>query len=93
MPRAKKPKALTPAQIRYLKENVPAFINWVELAGAEIGFTMKPWQKQVVEALIRKDVLSPDGRLTVFGRKVWDNKIVGKEASLVVIDDEVETNA
>ena len=80
---------LSPAQVQYLKENVPAFINWVELAGIEIGFTMKPWQKRIVEALIRKEVLTPDGRLTAFGKQVWDQKITGKTATLFVIDDPI----
>lgn len=92
-----KPRPLSPAQVKYLKENVPAFINWMQLSGAPIGFKMLPWQKPIVEALIRKDVLTPEGRLTVFGRKLWDEKIVGKitgkEASLIVIDDPDETIA
>jgi hypothetical protein len=80
---------LSRAQVQYLKENVPAFINWVELAGVEIGFTMHPWQKRIVEALIRKDVLKPDGTLTPFGKQVWEQKIAGKNATMVVIDDPI----
>jgi hypothetical protein len=90
-------RSLSPAQVKYLKENVPAFIQWMELTGAPIGFKVLPWQKPIVEALIRKAVLTPDMRLSIFGKKVWDEKIVGKitgkEAALIVIDDPAETNA
>jgi hypothetical protein len=90
-------RALSPAQVKYLKENVPAFINWMQLTGTPIGFKSLPWQKPIVEALVRKGVLGEDLRLTAFGKKVWDDKIVskitGKEARLVVIDDPAETNA
>jgi hypothetical protein len=86
-------KSLSPAQVKYLRENVPAFIQWMKLAGAPIGFKIQPWQKPIVDALIRKAVLTPDMRLTLFGERLYDENIVGKEATLVVIDDPTETNA
>jgi len=59
---------LSKAQIKFLDENVPAFIAWMGL----IGIKIEPWQRRIVEALIRKDVITPDGKITESGKKAWD---------------------
>ena len=58
---------LSPAQIKFLDENVPAFIAWMGL----IGIKIEPWQRRIVDALIRKDVITPDGKITESGKKAW----------------------
>ncbi|ARQ95275.1 hypothetical protein [Bradyrhizobium phage BDU-MI-1] len=42
---------------------------WFKATGQSIGMTVQPWQKRIVEALIRKEVLEPDGRITDYGMK------------------------
>jgi len=43
------------------------FIAWMGL----IGIKVEPWQRRIVEALIRKDVITPDGKITESGKKAW----------------------
>ena len=62
---------LSKAQINYLDENVPAFLAW---AGA-IGLKIQPWQRRVVNALMRKDVITPDGKITESGVAAWRRAI------------------
>lgn len=69
MPTEPRKRGLSPAQVRYLNEHVPAFMAWLNATGQAIGMTVKPWQKRIVEALIRKNVLEPDGRITDYGMK------------------------
>ena len=59
---------LSEAQIRFMDENAPAFIAWMGL----IGIKIEPWQRRIVEALIRKDVITPDGKITESGKKAWE---------------------
>jgi hypothetical protein len=66
---------LSPAQVSFLNENVPALLIWLEATGKAIGLTLQPWQRRTVEALIRKDVLTPDGRITESGKRAWERAI------------------
>ncbi|MCA1379511.1 hypothetical protein I6F34_01580 [Bradyrhizobium sp. BRP05] len=93
MPR--KPK-LSPAQVRFMDEHVPAFIAWMQATGQSIGIKVQPWQKRIIEALIRKDFLEPDGKVTFAGVQAWQRatdkaaaaaKIQGNRADLVIVDD------
>ena len=88
---------LSKAQIQYLDENVMTFIAWSGL----IGLKVQPWQRRIVGALMRKDVITPDGRLTESGKAAYSrtvdrmtkrgrisiHPIRGNSASMVVIDD------
>lgn len=97
-------RGLSPAQVKYLNEHVPAFMAWLNATGQSIGMTVQPWQKRIVEALIRKKVLEPDGRITITGTKDWEaarrllelkalgGGLRGKKADLVIVD-EVEKTA
>jgi hypothetical protein len=62
---------LSKAQIQFLDENVPAFMAWA----GQIGLKIQPWQRRIVEALIRKDVITPDGKITESGQKAWARAI------------------
>jgi hypothetical protein len=89
-PRDPTKEPLSPAQVRFLNENAPTFMIWLEATGDPIGMNLQPWQKRIVEALMRKDVLTPDGRITESGKKAWErarHKIQGRRASLVIMDD------
>jgi hypothetical protein len=66
---------LSKAQVAFLDENAPAFIAWLELSGHSVGIKMQPWQRRIVQALIRKDVITPDGQITDSGRKAWERAI------------------
>jgi len=62
---------LSKAQIQFLNENVPAFIAWA----GQIGLKIQPYQRRIVEALIRKDVITPDGKITESGKQAWERAV------------------
>jgi hypothetical protein len=66
---------LSKAQIAFMDEKAPTLIAWFELTGQAIGMTIQPWQRRIVNALIRKDVLTPDGQVTDSGKKAWARAI------------------
>jgi hypothetical protein len=59
------------AQVAFMDEKAPAMIARFELTGKAIGFGIQPWQHRIVEGLIRKDVITPDGQVTESGKKAW----------------------
>ena len=62
---------LSKAQVRFLDENVPAFLAWAGM----IGMKVEPWQRRIVAALIRKDVLTNQLSITDSGKKAWMRQV------------------
>jgi hypothetical protein len=99
---AAKKRAMSKAQLEFMKEHLPAYIAWMQATGQSVGIKMQPWQKRIVEALIRKGMLTPDGHVTERGMKGYerkfsvilprfDHQIKGATADLVIVDDQVST--
>jgi hypothetical protein len=86
----KRPKPLSKAQLQFMKEHVPTYLNWLNATGHAIGIKMQPWQKRVVEALIRKGLLTEEGHVTDTGKKAYERKLSGKTATFAIIDDPIE---
>jgi hypothetical protein len=70
----RKPR-MSPAQVKLMDENFMAFANWLEKAGAAVGFKIEPWQRRIVDSMIRKGFLSADGSVTPEGKKAWERAI------------------
>jgi hypothetical protein len=66
----RKPR-LSKAQLRLMDEHAPAFMAWLEATGQSIGIKIEPWQKRVVEAMVRKGLLTDDGGITETGQDAY----------------------
>jgi hypothetical protein len=66
----RKPR-MSPAQVRLMDENFMAFANWLEKAGLAIGFKIEPWQRRIVDSMVRKGFLTVDGHITDAGNAAW----------------------
>jgi len=66
----RKPR-LSAAQLRFMDEHAPAFMAWLSATGQSIGIKIEPWQKRIVEAMVRKGLLTDDGGITEAGRDAY----------------------
>jgi hypothetical protein len=62
---------LSKAQIAFLDHWAPAQQIWAHSADMAIGAVPKPHQKATFNALIRKDVITPNGQITTSGLNAW----------------------
>jgi len=104
----RKPRTMSKAQLEFMKQHLPAYIAWMQATGQSVGIKVQPWQIRTVEALIRKDMLTPNGHVTERGLKNYERKLsvilprfdksalppglAGKTADLVIVAD-IETSA
>ena len=95
----RKPR-MSKAQLEFMKEHLPAYLNWLNATGHAVGIKMQPWQKVIVEALIRKKFMTEDGHVTAEGQRAYEKRLsvivpkpysqqrlAGKTADLVIVDD------
>jgi hypothetical protein len=66
---------LSKAQMTFLDANAPAQINWMTLTNEAIGAPATACQPRTRAALVRKDVITPDGQITATGINAWKRKI------------------
>jgi hypothetical protein len=66
---------LSKAQLAFLDANAPAQINWTLLTDQSIGAPTTACQPRTRAALVRKDVITPDGQITATGINAWKRKI------------------
>jgi hypothetical protein len=74
MPQAAKQRSMSKAQLEFMKEHLPAYINWLQATGSSIGIKMQPWQKRIVEALIRNGHMTADGHVTERGLRGFERR-------------------
>lgn len=106
MTSAAKPKRkprMSKAQVEFMREHLPAYLNWLKATGQAVGIKMQPWQKVIVESLIRKKFLTEDGHVTADGQRAYEQRVsvivpkprspqqlLGKTADLIIVDDPVQ---
>jgi hypothetical protein len=66
---------LSKAQMRFLDTWVPLQQHWLKQAGVVFGATPSPRERRTLNAMIRKDVVTPDGQITDTGLNAWKNHI------------------
>lgn len=67
----KRKPTMSKAQVQFMKENLPAYLNWLNATGQAIGLKTQPWQRAIVDALIRKQFLTEDGHVTDDGQAAY----------------------
>lgn len=68
-------RPLSEAQVRFMNEHAPAYFAWLRAVGHSVGIKIQPWQRRVVEAMIRKGFLTEEGHVTEAGKKAWDQSL------------------
>lgn len=65
---------LSSAQMRYLDSWVPAQLQWLK-GGFVLGSAPERRHRRTLNALIRKDVLNPDGQITDTGLSAYQRAV------------------
>jgi hypothetical protein len=66
---------MSPAQVKFLNENAPAYFAWLKATGESIGIKVQPWQRRIIEAVTRKDFMTADGHITDTGQTAWNRAV------------------
>ncbi|MEY9575782.1 hypothetical protein ABIE88_003358 [Bradyrhizobium diazoefficiens] len=64
-------KKMSPAQVRFMQENANAYFNWLKATGDAIGVKLQPWQKRVIDAMVRRGYLTEEGHITDAGEAAY----------------------
>jgi len=62
---------LSKSQVAFLDHWVPTQQIWAHSCDMPIGSVAEPAQRRTFEALIRKDVITRNGQVTMCGLKAW----------------------